>query len=71
IYIIYFNNILIYSNFKEEYNKYLRSIFERLRATQLFAKASKYEFYKNYINFLGYRIIIKGVIINPERVKVI
>ena len=46
IYIIYIDNIYIYSNFIKKYANYVRQILERLRKIDLYVKFFKYEFNK-------------------------
>ena len=65
VYIIYLNNILIFFLFKEEYKKYILIILNYLIATKLYIKLTKYKFYKQEVDFLGFLISIKGVLIDP------
>jgi hypothetical protein len=36
--VVFINDILVYSKTEEEYEEHLRSVFEKLRANQLYAK---------------------------------
>ncbi len=71
IYIIYIDDICIYSNSIKEYIKYVRQVLERLRKTNLYVKLSKYEFNKQKITFLGYIVGVYGVRINNAKIKII
>ena len=44
-YIVYLDDILVFSKAKEEYDLYLQYIYQRLREAELYAKPSKYQFY--------------------------
>ncbi len=46
IYIIYMDDIYIYSNSIKKYANYVRQVLERFRKTGLYVKFSKYEFNK-------------------------
>ncbi len=45
-YIAYLNNILIYSEIKEQYIKYVRKILRAFQTKNLLIKIEKYKFYK-------------------------
>lgn len=44
-YIIYLDNILVYSEIEEEYKKYIKKILKYLQYYSLYIKLSKYKFY--------------------------
>ena len=64
IVIIYLNNILIYSNNPINYNYYIKEALIVLRKYSLFTKLEKYKFSINIIEFLGFIISSKGIIID-------
>ena len=64
IVIIYLNNILIYSNNPTNYDYYIKEVLIVLRKYGLFTKLEKYEFSINIIEFLGFIISPKGIIID-------
>ncbi|EED12060.1 gag/polymerase/env polyprotein, putative [Talaromyces stipitatus ATCC 10500] len=70
-YIIYLDDILIFSKTKEEHTEHLRLICERLQTAELYAKPSKCQFYQNKIEFLGFIINDQGVKMDLERVQII
>ena len=51
--IIYLDDILIFSKTKEEYDKHLQQVCDRLRQAELYAKPSKCQFYQKELEFLG------------------
>ena len=71
IYIVYLNNIIVYSNNYEVYIYYMRIVLERLREYKLYINLKKYLFYITSINFLGFIISINRVLIEKSRVDAI
>ena len=53
-YIVYLNDILIFSRNKEEYIEYLELIIKRLYYTKLYTNPKKYEFNKSKVEYLGF-----------------
>ena len=52
--IAYLDDIVIYSNFYQEYIQYLRQVLDLLRKNQLYAKSHKCVFDKSKLNFCEY-----------------
>jgi len=71
IYITFMDDILIFSRESEEHKKHVRLVLERLREYRLYVKLSKYKFGTRYVNFLGYRIEVDGVLMDSSRVSAI
>ena len=69
--IVYLDDILIFSQSKEEHQRHLELICERLRQAELYAKPSKCAFYKDSIEFLSFVITNDGIKMDSERVKTI
>ncbi|GJZ16051.1 putative reverse transcriptase domain-containing protein [Tanacetum coccineum] len=69
--IMFIDDILIYSKNKEEHGEHLRIILELLKKEQLYAKFSKCDFWLESIQFLGHMIDIKGVHVDPAKIKAI
>ncbi|KAK6212977.1 hypothetical protein QIS74_03097 [Colletotrichum tabaci] len=69
--IAYLDDIMIYSQTREQHTKDLRKVLRRLRQFGLYAKLSKCEFYKEEIEFLGYVITRNGVKMEQSRVQAI
>jgi hypothetical protein len=67
--VVFIDDILLYSETKEEHEKQLRLVLEKLRANQLYAKFSKCEFWLTEFAFLGHVISAGGVSIHPGKVK--
>jgi hypothetical protein len=66
---VFIDNILIYSKNEEEHAKHLRIVLTRLREHQLYAKFSKCVFWLEEIQFLGHVLSIKGIAVDPSKVK--
>jgi len=70
-YIIYLDNIFIYSINPADHQRYIREILKRLRNFKLYLKLSKCEFSVNRVKFLNFMIIIRGIDMEESRVKII
>lgn len=70
-FLVYLDNILIYTETKVEYIKLVHVILNELHTTMFYTKLSKSEFHKEKIDYLGYRISHKGVEVDPEKVQVV
>ncbi|XP_070041637.1 uncharacterized protein [Nicotiana tomentosiformis] len=58
--IVFIDDILIYSCSKEEHEQHMRVVLQTLLEQKLYAKFSKYEFWINYVAFLGEYYIGRG-----------
>lgn len=67
-FLVYLDDILIYTKTKVEHVKLVRVVLNTLCAIKLYAKLSKCEFHKDY---LGYQISHEGVEMDPERVRAV
>ena len=67
----YLNNIIIYSNSKEDYFKYIKLVLQRLADKKMPVAIKKYKIYTTKIKF--YKTIIKLIklSINLKKIKVI
>jgi hypothetical protein len=68
---VYLDNILIYSNTREEHTRYVRVVLDRLRKYALFVSRKKCKFFTDSIEFLGFIVSSVGVSIDPRRVDTI
>jgi Reverse transcriptase (RNA-dependent DNA polymerase) len=71
IYICYLDNILVYSEDKEQYVTYIKQVLEVLIEKEFRLKLSKYNFYTKEIVFLGYVIILRKISLDPKKIRVI
>jgi hypothetical protein len=68
---VYLDDILIFSNSKEEHTEHVCEVLDRLRKAKLYIKLLKCEWNTDRTEYLGYVVTPEGVSINLERVKTI
>jgi hypothetical protein len=69
--VVFIDDILIYSQNKQEHEEHLRKELQRLRDCQLYAKLSKCEFWISEVLFLGHIIKRDGLAVDPKKVAAI
>src|ERR1700732_5047231 len=67
--IVYLDDILIYSNTREEHERHVREILERLRRFGLYANLKKCIFFAEEVEFLGFIVGRQGIRMDPTRVE--
>ena len=67
-FIVFVDDILIYSQSKWEHEDDLRIVVQLLRDHQLYAKFSKCEFWISEVRVLGHMVSASGVSVDPEKV---
>jgi hypothetical protein len=55
-FIVFMDDIIIYSKFEEDHEKHLSMVLQVLREHQLYAKRRKFSFYHRQIHYLGHII---------------
>nr|GEY65267.1 putative reverse transcriptase domain-containing protein [Tanacetum cinerariifolium] len=68
---MFIDDILIYSKSEEEHGDHLKTILELLKKEQLYAKFTKCDFWLEPIQFLRHVINIKGIHVDPAKIKAI
>ena len=69
--IAYLDDILIYSERKEEHIRHVQQILSCLEAVSLRLKPEKCIFHATEVEFLGYLVGVNGIKMDPEKVKAI
>ena len=69
--IAYLNNIIIYSNSKEEYFKYIKWVLQRLINKKMPVAIKKYKFHTTKTKFYKFIIKLGKLSIDLKKVKVI
>ena len=69
--LVFFDDVLVYSNSWATHLEHLQQIFELFRMHRLFAKRSKCEFGRSSIGYLGHQISGKGVQVDLEKIRAI
>ena len=69
--LIFFDDILVYSDSLEAHEGHLRIVFEVMRSNNLFVKESKCEFGTEKVEYLGHYIEKKGISTDPNTIKAV
>ncbi|XP_021736446.1 uncharacterized protein LOC110702997 [Chenopodium quinoa] len=69
--VVFIDDILVYSNSKEDHEDHLRKVLQLLREHQLYAKLSKCEFWLEKVALLGHVISMEGVSVDPAMVQAV
>ncbi|GKB21117.1 putative nucleotidyltransferase, ribonuclease H [Tanacetum coccineum] len=69
--IVFIDDILIYSNTKEDHENHLRLMLELLRKEKLYAKFSKCEFWLQEVHFLGHVVNHDGIHVDPSKIEAV
>ena len=69
--IVYLDDIIIFSDTKEEHLKRLEAVFQKLCAAGLKLKPSKCFFFREEIEYLGQVVSGKGISTNPKKIEAV
>ena len=69
--IVYLDDIIIFSDTKEEHLKRLEAVFQKLCAAGLKLKPSKCFFFRKEIEYLGHVVSGKGISTNPKKIEAV
>jgi hypothetical protein len=66
--LVFIDDILIYSNNREEHEGHLRLVLQVLREHQLYAKFNKCDFFQKQIHYLGHVMFEERVVVDPDKI---
>ncbi|XP_070005982.1 uncharacterized protein [Nicotiana sylvestris] len=69
--IVFIDDILVYSQSREDHEQHLRTLLQALREKKLYAKFSKCEFWLDCVAFLGHMVSNEGIKVDPKKVEVV
>ena len=69
--IVYMDDLLVFSESKEEHLKHLEIIFEKFRNADLKLKLSKCQFWKKEIEYLGHLVSQEGIKVMPDKINTV
>ena len=69
--VVYMDDVLCYSPSLEQHLKDVREVLAILRQERLYVKASKCEFGRSELGFLGHRVSAEGVSVDPRKVSAV
>ena len=69
--VVYFDDILVFSKDKESHEEHLKLVCSILLREQLYANPKKCTFFIESITFLGFIISTQGVSADPDKIKAI
>jgi hypothetical protein len=69
--VIYLDDILIFSENLNAHQQVVREVLQRLHKHSLYAKASKCEFHRDSVEFLGMIVLAKGLEMCQDKVQVL
>jgi len=68
---IYLDDILIYLNNMSKHYQYVKEVLKHLYKASLYAKAEKYEFHSELVEYLGYILSPSCLTMSNDKVKII
>jgi len=69
--VVFIDDILIYSDSREEHATHLRVALEVLKEHKLCGKLSKCEFWMDEVQFLGHIISAQGIAVDPAKIETV
>jgi hypothetical protein len=67
--VVYLDDILIYSETKEDHENHVRVVLKKLREHKLYCKLEKCQFFETSIAYLGFYISPDGISMDPSKVS--
>ena len=70
-FIVYLDNILIFSKKLEDHMMHIHKVFEKLREEKFLINLKKCSFVKKELVYLGFVVLVEGLKMDPEKVNAI
>ena len=70
-YVVYLNDVLVFSRTKENYQRYLKMIIKCLYCAELYMNSKKCDFFQSKIEYLGFIINKNRIWMDSECIKAI
>ena len=70
-FVVFIDDILVYSKDAQEHEQYLRIVLETLREKNLYAKLSKCDFWLKEVSFLGHIVSAEGIRVDPAKIEAV
>ena len=70
-FIIFINDILVYSRTMEEHELHLKIVLEKLREKKMYARFLKCKFWPEKVAFLGHVVSEEGISVDPSKVEAV
>jgi hypothetical protein len=67
--VVFFDDILVYSECEKRHEEHLRIMQTRLREHKLYAKFSKCDFWLKEVQFLGHILSENGISVDPSKIQ--
>jgi len=69
--IVFIDDILVYSNTREEHEELLKEVLKTMQDNELYLKTKKCEFFREKVTFLGHVISHNKVEMDPKKIQII
>ena len=69
--VVYFDDILIYSQSKEEHLEHIRQVFLTIREAKLYVNLKKCSFMQPHVLFLGFIVFEHGLLADLEKLELL
>ena len=69
--VVYFDDILVYSQSEEDHAKHLRQVLQILSQEKLYGNLEKCHFFATQVMFLGYVVSVQGIHVDESKIKAI